>query len=500
MSTTFVSVAIPYVNAAPHLGYAYELVQADVAARARRRLGGNVRFVGGTDDYSLKNVLAAEAAGVAPTAYVDAHAERFAALAGPLDLTFDDFVRTSADPRHRPAVERLWRACAASGDLYRKTYQGDYCVGCEQFWRPDELLVNGDGVACCPEHLTPVERVEEENWFFRLSAYQGHITELLEFGRLDVHPHVFRDEVLSFVRGGLDDISVSRSVSRARGWGVPVPDDPDQVIYVWFDALTNYLSGLGFGDPESVDFNRWWRKADHRVHVIGKGIVRFHAVYWPAFLASAGQLAPTRIEVHPYLTVDGAKLSKSARGSTAAAPVEVVDTYGTDALRWWFASSVSPTVDTDFSAARLVETANADLANGAGNVANRITTLVQRCPAALDAAAAWPIAPVVGLEADVLAALADFDHRGACRLIVDAIAALNRDLEATAPWRLAKRLDDAEAAAELERVLARQVATARLIAAALAPIVPGLSDRLTRQLDARDDSDAPPSRAFARLG
>lgn len=511
MSTTFVSVAIPYVNADPHLGYAYELVQADIAARARRRLGDSVRFVGGTDDYSLKNVLAAEAAGQPTAAYVGAHADRFAGLAGTLGLTFDDFVRTSADPRHRPAVERLWRACAASGDLYRKSYEGDYCVGCEQFWRADELLVDGDGLARCPEHLTPVERVEEENWFFRLSAYQDHLTELLESGRLDVHPHVFRDEVLSFVRGGLDDISVSRSVRRARGWGIGVPDDPGQVIYVWFDALANYLSGLGFGDPESVDYRRWWQKADHRVHVIGKGILRFHAVYWPAFLASAGQPAPTRIEVHPYLTVDGAKLSKSIGGSAAssvAGPDEVIDGYGTDALRWWFASAVSPTVDTDFSIERLVAGANTDLANGAGNVVSRIVTLVGKCPGAVEAAAtAWPIASVVGLEADVLAALVDFDHRGACRLIVDAVAALNRDLEATTPWRLAKRLgaeapggDHGETVAELERVLARQVATARLIAAALAPIVPDLADRLARQLTSIGEPDVARVPAFARLG
>ncbi|WP_116995883.1 methionine--tRNA ligase [Desertimonas flava] len=501
MSTTFLSVAIPYVNADPHLGYAYELVQADIAARARRRLGDSVRFVGGTDDYSLKNVLAAEAAGVPTAAFVDTHAERFAALAGPLGLSFDDFVRTSADPRHRPAVERLWRACAANGDLYRKTYAGDYCVGCEQFWRLEELLVDGDGVACCPEHLTPVERVEEDNWFFRLSAFQGYLEELLESGRLDIHPHVFRDEVLSFVRGGLDDISVSRSVRRARGWGVPVPDDPEQVVYVWFDALTYYLSSLGFGDPESVDFSRWWRKADHRVHVIGKGILRFHAVYWPAFLASAGQPAPTRIEVHPYLTVDGAKLSKSAGGASrsAAGPVEVADTYGTDALRWWFASAVSPTVDTDFSIERLVAAANTDLANGAGNVVNRIATLAATCPQAVEAAAtAWPIAAAVGLEADVLSALADFDHRGGCRLIVDAVAALNRDLEATTPWRLAKE-PGAEAAAELERALARQIASARLIAAALGPNVPALSARLTDRLAAPADPDVAREPAFARL-
>lgn len=497
MSTTFLSVAIPYVNADPHLGYAYELVQADLAARARRRLGDDVRFVGGTDDYSLKNVLAAAAAGTPTAEYVSAHADRFAALGEALGITFDDFVRTSADPRHHPAVERLWRACAANGDLYRRAYEGDYCVGCEQFWRPDELLVDGDGTACCPEHRTPVERVAEENWFFRLSAYQGHILELLESGRLDVHPEAFRDEVLSFVRGGLEDISVSRSVRRARGWGVPVPGDPGQVVYVWFDALAYYLSSLGFGDPESADLRRWWHGADRRVHVIGKGISRFHAVYWPAFLASAGQPAPTRIEVHPYLTVDGAKLSKSSTRAVVT-PREVIERYGADALRWWFASSVAPTVDTDFSLERLVSVANGDLANGVANTVNRVITLAARRPSALaTSATAWPVPAVVGLETDAFAALAEFDHRGACRLIVDAVAALNRDLEATEPWRLAARTD-AAAGEEFERVLARQLATARLIAGALDPIVPGLAARLRAQLDPTGGA-APAGPTFPRL-
>jgi methionyl-tRNA synthetase len=189
--TTYVTVAIPYVNAEPHLGYAYELVQADVYARARRLAGDRVRFLGGTDDYSLKNVLAAEAAGVATRDFVDVQAARFEALAEPLGLSFDDFIRTSRDERHAPAVERLWRACGASGDLYRRQYEGDYCVGCERFYGGDELVEGR-----CPEHGTPVERIAEENWFFRLSAYQDHVERLLSSGRLAVHPESFREEVL----------------------------------------------------------------------------------------------------------------------------------------------------------------------------------------------------------------------------------------------------------------------------------------------------------------
>jgi methionyl-tRNA synthetase len=482
---TYVTVAIPYVNAAPHIGYAYELVQADVYARARRLAGDDVRFVGGTDDYSLKNVLAAAAAGVPTKAFVDAHAARFEQLAGPLDLAFDDFLRTSADARHRPAVERLWRACAANGDLYKRDYEGDYCVGCEQFYETAEAPGGR-----CPEHGTELERVSEANWFFRLSAYQDHLDRLISSGALAVHPAPFRTEVLAFVRRGLKDLSVSRSVSRARGWGLAVPDDPTQVIYVWFDALAYYLSALRFGEPGSTDHRRWWVESEERVHVVGKGILRFHAVYWPAFLASAGERPPTRIQVHPYLSVDGAKLSKSA-GITVD-PQRLVDDVGTDALRWWFARDVSAVTDTDFTVARLVARANQDLANGLGNVTKRIVTLVRRlrggCVPAVDAGSL-----VAGLEDDVTDRLERFDLTGATRAIAAAVTALNRDLETTRPWTLTGRTD----ASALDVLLARHVASARCIARSARPIVPALAGRLLAQLP--DDRPLPePEPAFAR--
>jgi methionyl-tRNA synthetase len=486
--TTYVTVAIPYVNAAPHVGYAYELVQADVYARARRLAGDDVRFVGGTDDYSLKNVLAAEAAGVPTKEFVDAHAARFEQLAGPLDLSFDDFFRTSADARHRPAVERLWRACAANGDLYKRDYEGDYCVGCEQFFEPADAPGGR-----CPEHRTELERVAEANWFFRLSAYQDHLDRLISSGTLAVHPAPFRTEVLSFVRRGLQDLSVSRSVNRARGWGLGVPGDPSQVIYVWFDALAYYLSALRFGEPGSADHQRWWLESDERVHVVGKGILRFHAVYWPAFLASAGELPPTRIQVHPHLSVGGAKLSKSS-GHTVD-PHRLVVEVGTDALRWWFARDVSPTTDTDFTVARLVGRANQDLANGLGNVTKRIVTLVRRLrDGCVPTADAGPLAAVSDLEDDVADRLDHFDLTGATRAIVAAVSVLNRDLEATKPWTLTGGTD----ASALDLVLARHVASARCIARAARPIVPALAGRLLAQLP--DDRRLPePEPAFARI-
>jgi methionyl-tRNA synthetase len=491
MTTTYLTVAIPYVNASPHLGYAYELVEADIYARACRAAGNRVRFLGGTDDFSLKNVLAAEAARQSTEEFVKANSARFEELAGPLELSFDDFIKTSSDRRHAPAVERLWRACLKNGDLYKRSYEGDYCVGCEQFYARSELI---DGR--CPDHGTVVERVAEENWFFRLSAYQDHVERLISSRSLLVSPEPFREEVLAFVRRGLDDISVSRSATRARGWGIPVPDDPTQVIYVWFDALANYISALGFGDLESQEYREWWLESEERIHVIGKGILRFHAVYWPAFLAAAGEPAPTRIQVHPYLTVDGVKLSKSS--GVAVDPTEIVADYGADALRWWFARDVGLSADADFTADRLAARANEDLANGLGNLVNRIVTLVHRFRSGVvPNSPAGSTAALPSLEEEVASAIAAFDYRAATRRICEAVGALNRDLEETKPWVLAK--ESGELAGEtVDRHLFRYVASVREISHAVAPFVPSLSERFRDQLG--NSSQLPsPVPAFPRI-
>ena len=485
--TTYITVAIPFVNAAPHVGYAYELIEADLAARARRALGEPVRFLGGTDEYSLKNVLAAETAGETTQAFVDRHADRFEALAEPLRVSFDDFIRTSRDPRHRPAVERLWRACARRGDLYQRDYSGLYCIGCEQFFDPVDLV---DGR--CQEHDTLAETVTETNWFFRLSNYMEQLLELVETNELRVTPEPFRVEVLAFLRRGLSDISVSRSVERAHGWGIPVPDDPTQVIYVWFDALTNYISALDYGTAGEL-YSQWWQHADERIHVVGKGITRFHAVYWPAFLLSAGEPIPTRIQVHPYLSVDGTKISKST--GSGLPPTELVETFGIDALRWWVTSAVSPVSDTDFTVDRLVGRANETLANGLGNAVNRVTTLRHRT---FD-----PTAPLrtgealdttAGLEHDVATALRDFDRRTASESIVAAIDALNRHIDAAAPWKLAR---DPEAADELADLLADYVATLERIASAIGLATPDLAARAIEQL--ATDASLSPHPLYARL-
>jgi methionyl-tRNA synthetase len=422
MARTYITTSIPYVNARPHVGYALELVQADALARARRRTGHEVRLLAGTDEHALKNVLAAAAAGVPTAEFVATNAAHFEALAARLAISLDDFIRTGADPRHAPAVVALWRRSEAQGDFYRRWYEGDYCQGCEQFYAPADLV---DGR--CPEHGTRPERVGESNWFFRLSRCQRQIAELIATDRLKIRPAPFRREVLAWVEAGLDDISVSRPALRARGWGVPVPGHPDQVVYVWWDALANYVSALGYGTGADA-FQHWWLGADERIHLVGKGIVRFHAVYWPALLLSAGLPLPTHVLVHPYLTAGGTKISKST--GNVVDPFALVDRYGADRLRWWLLADVAPVADTDYTPGRFAARVDADLAHGLGNLASRVIGLRARCPGPV------PTPPPTGpLAAAVDAALAAYDTRGAATAVLTAVAVANRDIELAAPWR-----------------------------------------------------------------
>ena len=482
----YITTAIPYVNGDPHLGFALECVQADVLARHRRLRGEQVRFLSGTDDNSLKNVEAAEAAGVAVAAFVDAKAQRFAALRGPLELSYDDFIRTSTDPRHRPGVERLWRACSASGDLEQRCYEGRYCTGCEAFLVAKDLV---DGL--CPEHRQPPKRVAERNWFFCLSRYQHQLLELVESRRLRIEPPHRRNEVLSFIQGGLSDFSVSRSHARARGWGIPVPDDPSQVIYVWFDALGNYISALDYATV-GERYQAWWQLASQRVHVIGKGIIRFHAVYWPAILLSAGEPLPTAIFVHDYLTVNGQKLSKSLGG--AYDPVEIAARHGSDALRWWFIRDAPRSGDVDFREELLTARAN-ELADGLGNLVNRTITLIARFrPQGLDTPqpragnASKLLRRIASTPGDIDDALGHFDCAAAAETLWRLVDEANRFVTATRPWELAKaeRNSDAGAAAHLDQVLSALLIACQTLAHELQPFLPAAATRIERALAQND--------------
>jgi methionyl-tRNA synthetase len=527
MARLYLSTTIPYVNARPHVGFALELVQADVLARHHRRIGDEVRLQSGTDDNSLKNVLAAQREGVSTRELVNRNASAFASLREQLSLSFDDFIRTSADPRHRPGVERLWRACQASGDLYRRNYHGLYCVGCEQFYTEDEL-----DEGACPEHNTRPEQVTEENWFFRLSRYASRLRDEISSGRLRIEPASRRNEVLGFIDSGLADFSVSRSVRRAGGWGIGVPGDPGQVIYVWWDALGNYITALGYGGSQD-DYRRWWVDADRRVHLVGKGVLRFHAVYWPAILLSAGAPLPTEIFVHDYLTAGGSKISKSATSQETTDPAALADAFGADALRWWLLRDVPRVGDADFTVDRLIGRANADLANGLGNLVSRVGSVahtyrngaVRSCTrpdgasrwlaAASDRRAAgsdagavpWPadaadlLAAVERTPDAVRAALARFDFRAASAAVYEIVVQANRYVDATEPWHLgrAERAGDESAGRRLDQVLGALVASGQVLAAEIWPFLPDLAARVAAAVDDSGGRLPRPQPVFPRI-
>jgi methionyl-tRNA synthetase len=457
METLLVSTAIPFVNGAPHLGHALEYVQTDVLARHARARGRCAYLLTGTDEHAVKNLRAAADAGRPVAEFVAANARRFRCLADALNVSYDDFIRTSADPRHRPVVEELWQRAAARGDLYRAQYEAWYCTGCEEFRDPP-----------CPEHDSPLEHVVEENWFFRLARHVPQIRAAILAGRLRIEPPERRNEVLGFLAGEVRDLSVSRPRARVGDWGIPVPGDPDQLVYVWFDALANYVSAPGLDR---------WGAVDIRRHVIGKGILRFHAVIWPAILLSAGVPFPDEIFVHDYVTAGGRKIGKSL--GNAIDPGELVERYGADTLRWWLAREVPRVGETDFSEERLVAATDRDLAKGVGNLVQRVVALAARdgVVGAIPADDAWSLLVACSQTShQVDAALDAFDLRRACEAIVDLVGETNRYVEQTKPWSLA--------AADARPVIAAALHATSRIVDELAPFVPDLAARARTRLEA----------------
>ncbi len=365
----YITTAIPYVNAKPHIGHALEFVQADAIARHHQLQGEETALLSGSDDNALKNVQAAETASMEVQQFIDGNAALFAELAQQLNVHFDIFQRGSDRVHHYPSSQKLWKQCAASGDIYKKSYEGLYCLGCETFYTSDELNEQGE----CFEHPgRKLELVAEENYFFRLSKYQDALIELISSEKLRILPGSRRNEILSFLKQPLQDISISRTNARAKNWGVPVPGDDTQRMYVWFDALNIYQSGVGFGWDEH-QYEKYW-PAD--VHVIGKGITRFHAVYWPAFLLSAKLSLPRSLFVHGYITVDGQKMSKTL--GNGIDPFEVVKKYGTDPVRYYLLREIPSGEDGDFSYEKFEARYNGDLANGLGNLVARVSTLGEK--------------------------------------------------------------------------------------------------------------------------
>jgi len=365
----YITTAISYPNGAPHLGHAYEAITTDAIARFERLDGKDVYFLTGTDEHGLKMKQTAQKEGLAPRVLADRNSQRFRDLAAALNLSNDDFIRTT-EPRHYRSSEEIWRrmAGANNGDIFRKTYAGWYSVRDEAFYAEKETTPGPDGVRLGPQG-TPVEWFEEETYFFRLSAYQDRLLAHYEANADFILPRERRNEVVSFVKGGLDDLSISRTTL---DWGIPVPGAPEHVMYVWVDALTNYITAVGFPDEASPLWHYW--PAD--IHVIGKDILRFHAVYWPAFLMSAGIELPKRVYSHGFVLNRGEKMSKSV--GNVEDPFNLIEAYGCDQLRYFFLREVVFGQDGNYTPEAIANRINADLANGIGNLAQRSLSMIAR--------------------------------------------------------------------------------------------------------------------------
>ena len=357
----YITTAIIYTNGDPHIGFAFELVLADVIARYNR-LSKNTYFLTGTDEHGSTVAKAAAKNNKNPKEFVDEIAAKVQHLTKVLDISNDDFIRTSDKTRHWPAAQKMWKVLDASGDLYKNNYQGLYCIGHEAFIKKSDLV---DGV--CPLHKTEPEKIEEENWFFKLTKYKKELQNKIESGEIKIFPETRKQEILNLIDDA-EDVSFSRP-SRDLKWGIPVPGDETQTMYVWADALTNYVSALGYGDnEEKMDY---W-PAD--VHLVGKDILRFHAMIWPAMLLSAGLPLPKAIYVHGFITVDGEKMSKTV--GNVIDPFSVVEKYGSEVVRYFLLREIPSEDDGDFSYKKLEERYNGDLANGLGNLVQRVVTLI----------------------------------------------------------------------------------------------------------------------------
>ncbi|MDP4009082.1 MAG: methionine--tRNA ligase [bacterium] len=463
MNRFTITTSIAYTNAPPHIGFALELIQADVLARFHRQKGSQVFFLTGTDEHGMKIARSAESASLPPQAFVDKVAGTFRELAKLLLVSNDDFIRTTDKERHWPSVRKMWEKLQESGDVYKKVYEGLYCVGCETFVTEKDLV--GE---LCPIHKKKPELIQEENYFFRLSRYGEKIAQALREGTMKIVPEHRTQEVLNFIEQGLEDISVSRSTN-VLSWGIPVPEDSSQVFYVWLDALTNYISALDYAN-EGEAFQGFW-PAD--VHCIGKDILRFHAIIWPAMLLSAGVALPKSIFVHGFLTVDGQKMSKSI--GNVVDPFELIQKYGADAVRYFFLREIPPTEDGDFSQEKLEGRYNADLAGGLGNLLSRVLAMAekQEVKAKKEIANQQTREWVEKTKQEVEHSLGDFRFHDALATIWELISHADRRIDKERPW---------EGGKESESAISDLLLVLREISDLLVPFLPQASESIKEQL------------------
>lgn len=483
----YITTAIAYPNGKPHIGHAYEAIAADAIARFHRMKGCDVRLVTGTDEHGLKMVQTARKAGRDTLEFADEMSSYFRSMCTRLNISFDEFVRTS-ESRHHQASIALWQAMEASGDLYLDRYEGWYSVRDEAFYDESELKIGDDGTKLSPQD-TPVEWTVEETWFFRLSRYQDQLLALYRDSPDFIRPESRRNEVIRFVEGGLRDLSVSRT---SFDWGVPVPGSPGHVMYVWVDALTTYMTGVGFPERDG-DFSRFW-PAD--LHLIGKDIVRFHAVYWPAFLMSAGIALPRSIFGHGFLLARGEKMSKSS--GNVVDPIELTERFGVDQLRYFLLREVSFGQDGSYSAEAIIMRCNAELANSFGNLAQRVLSLIcKNCDGylpqirghdAADAALFDTVGTTVSNKMPT--AFEELALSQAVEAWLQAVFACNAYIDAQAPWALRKT--DPE---RMETVLATLFICIAQLTIAIQPVIPASAANLLDQMGIADEV-----RNFAGVG
>ncbi|WP_294285273.1 methionine--tRNA ligase [uncultured Sphingomonas sp.] len=505
----YITTAIHYPNGRPHIGHAYEMIAADAIARFQRQAGRDVRFQTGTDEHGLKMAQTARTRGIDVRAFADEMSSYFSGMADTLNISYDRFIRT-VEPDHYAASQAIWQAMRDAGDLYLDRYEGWYSVRDEAFYDEKEL-VEGEGGAKLSPQGTPVEWTAEETWFFRLSKYQQPLLDLFAANPDFIRPEARRNEVMRFVEGGLSDLSVSRT---SFDWGVPVPGSPGHVMYVWVDALTNYLTGAGYpNDAETMA--RFW-PAD--LHLIGKDITRFHTVYWPAFLMSANLPLPKQVFAHGFVLHRGEKMSKSV--GNVVSPDELTDAFGVDAVRYFLLREVSFGQDGSYSAEAIVTRVNAELANSFGNLAQRtLSFIAKNLDGALpdagrsDPADAMLIEEMVVACAGLRTAFDDLMLSQGIEAWMRGVFACNQYIDAQAPWALRKTDPD-----RMHAVLGTLVRAIRMLAIAILPVVPQSAGKVLDQLgaDERDHAAivddgwygrqqaagftiAPPSPVFPRL-
>ena len=465
----YITTAIAYPNGVPHMGHAYEAIATDCIARFKRLDGYDVRFLTGTDEHGIKMLQTAQKAGLTPRELLERNVPRFQAMVETFNLSNDDFIRTT-EARHKISTQAIWEKMAANGDIYKSTYAGWYSVRDEAYYAEDETTLNDAGVRLGPQG-TPVEWVEEESYFFRLSAYQDRLLTYYAENPGFIGPDTRRNEVVSFVSGGLQDLSISRTTF---DWGIPVPGDDKHIMYVWVDALTNYITALGYPDVDG-DFAKYWPA---NVHVIGKDIIRFHAVYWPAFLWSAGLEAPKRVFGHGFLFNRGEKMSKSV--GNVIDPFDLAATYGVDAIRYFFLREVAFGQDGSYSHEAIVNRMNADLANDLGNLAQRSLSMISKNLNGL-VPTPGPLSPedeaMLALADGMLAKSREAMDAQAIHLYLNAVWAVvaeaNRYFAAQAPWAL-RKTDPAR----METVLWVTAEVIRQVGILVQPVMPESAAKL----------------------